>query len=164
MPFNKAVALLDGPAPVSVPDEAGQTISVLLAASIAAWVANTVIALGALCKPTVDNGYTYKAKTIGSSPHKTAAATQPTWPTVIGVTVVDADITWECTRIHRVQPNVKFLTIIPAGVVKWSDTDAAAVNAPSVPTSGGEIRVSAATIDNIKFYASDVAMTVIQEG
>ena len=42
------------------------------------------------------NGYFYKVTSIGSTTHHTAV-TEPTWPTVIGNTVVSGDITFQCT-------------------------------------------------------------------
>jgi hypothetical protein len=58
------------------------------------WSAGKVVALNDLCVPT-DTETThklYKATNIGSSPNKTHATTEPTWPA--SSTVVDNDITW----------------------------------------------------------------------
>jgi hypothetical protein len=57
-----------------------------------AWVAFTNYAVGAKRIPTVSNGYYYEViANTGSS-----GATEPTWPTTIGDTVVDQDVTWVC--------------------------------------------------------------------
>ena len=57
------------------------------------WQADTVIALNEYRKPTTPNGYYYKA-TIVAGDFQTAAVTEPTWPTTIGTTVVDDQVTW----------------------------------------------------------------------
>jgi len=58
----------------------------------ATWVASTAYVLGNFVKPVTLNGYHYKCTTAGTS-----AATEPTWPTVVGNTVVDGTVTWTCT-------------------------------------------------------------------
>jgi len=58
-----------------------------------AWVAATNYAAGDRVVPTVANGYYYEVTTDAGSSH---AATEPTWPTTIGNTVVDQGITWTC--------------------------------------------------------------------
>jgi hypothetical protein len=61
--------------------------------SAVAWAADTVIALNEYRKPTTANGYYYKATAVAGD-FKTAEVTQPTWPTTIGETVVDDQVTW----------------------------------------------------------------------
>jgi hypothetical protein len=56
------------------------------------WVATTETALGKYIKPTVGNTYYYKA-TARTGTFLTGS-TQPTWPTGIGETVVDGEVTW----------------------------------------------------------------------
>lgn len=51
----------------------------------------TAYALGDYVVPAAPNGYAYKATTAGTS-----AGSAPTWPTVIGATVVDGTVTWTC--------------------------------------------------------------------
>ncbi|MDA8139029.1 MAG: phage tail tube protein [Desulfobacteraceae bacterium] len=58
----------------------------------AAWVALTNYAAGALVIPTVANGRYYEATADAGS----AGASEPTWPTTVGATVVDGGITWTC--------------------------------------------------------------------
>lgn len=60
--------------------------------TLVAWVANTNYAVGNKLIPTVVNGYYYEVTTDAGS----AGATEPTWPTTIGNTVVDGGITWTC--------------------------------------------------------------------
>ncbi len=55
------------------------------------WSATTGISLGFTRIPTTYNGFYYEAIVAG-----TTDASQPTWPTTIGGTVVDGTVTWEC--------------------------------------------------------------------
>lgn len=59
-----------------------------------AWAANTAYTVGSHVRPTVANTIYYEVQsTSGSSPY-TSGASEPTWPTQIGNTVVDNEITW----------------------------------------------------------------------
>ena len=60
-------------------------------ANITAWAKTTVTPYRSIVKPTVDNGRYYQ--NIGSG---TTGATEPTWPTTPGATVVDGSVTWTC--------------------------------------------------------------------
>ena len=53
------------------------------------WLASTVMSLNDLRRTTAKNGYRYKVTVAG-----TTAATEPTWPTSVGATVVDGTVTW----------------------------------------------------------------------
>lgn len=55
------------------------------------WATVTAYSVGAIVKPVTGNGLIYRATAAGSS-----AASEPTWPTVIGATVVDSGVTWTC--------------------------------------------------------------------
>ena len=57
------------------------------------WVASTAYSLDDLVSPTTPNGYRYKATVAGTS-----AASEPTWPTTVGQTVVDGTVTWTCEK------------------------------------------------------------------
>jgi len=76
----------------------------------ATWQATNNYASGALVIPTVPNGRYYEATTdTGSS-----GASEPTWPTTIGATVVDDGITWTCRAfIHefKVPSSQPFFTL-----------------------------------------------------
>lgn len=53
------------------------------------WVASAVVVVNTKVTPTTRNGHYYKATVAG-----TAGATEPTWPTASGATVVDGGVTW----------------------------------------------------------------------
>jgi hypothetical protein len=57
----------------------------------AAWAALTPYIVGNEVQPTVPNQYTYVCTVAGNS-----AAGEPVWPVVIGNTVVDGTVTWQC--------------------------------------------------------------------
>jgi hypothetical protein len=63
------------------------------------WVTATAYAVAAVRVPTSGNGFRYTVQSIAGS--GTSGATEPTWPTKVGVTVVDNaganQITWICT-------------------------------------------------------------------
>lgn len=67
----------------------------IIGAIASAWEASTPYSVDDECQPTVgeENGHTYKCIVAGDS-----GATEPDWPTVIGATIVDGDVTWECIR------------------------------------------------------------------
>jgi len=62
---------------------------------VSMWAATTPASLNdwIMPTPTGDSGYVYICIVAG-----TTGATEPTWPKRIGLTVVDATVTWECRR------------------------------------------------------------------
>ncbi|MEA3313947.1 MAG: stalk domain-containing protein [Caldisericota bacterium] len=72
------------------------TTNVIENTGIIDWVANFDYGVGSLVLPTTGfSGLYYRCTVDGG----TAAATEPTWPTTAGLTVVDGDITWTAMSI-----------------------------------------------------------------
>lgn len=64
-----------------------------------AWSATTRYQAGVYRLPTVENGYAYTATVAGVS-----GATEPTWPTGTGGTVVDGGVTWQLAGAYLWTP------------------------------------------------------------
>lgn len=56
------------------------------------WSASTVVALNETVRTISKNGYRYKAQSVTGA--STTGSFLPAWPTTIGQTVIDGDITW----------------------------------------------------------------------
>jgi len=73
-----------------------------------AWQSGHSYSYGAFIRPTTPNGYVYTAQTpVNPFPPPdyldgTSGGTEPLWPTVIGATVVDNDITWYCYQLATI--------------------------------------------------------------
>ena len=61
------------------------------------WQAATYYPVGAMTQPTVANGYFYRATSVTSG--LSSLTTQPSWPVVVGSTVVDYGVTWTCEGV-----------------------------------------------------------------
>lgn len=72
-----------------------QVPSGLTATWYTTWSAMETVAVGATAVPTAAhlNGYWYKATAITTG---ITNASEPTWPTTLGTTVVDSGVTWTC--------------------------------------------------------------------
>lgn len=55
------------------------------------WVATTAFLHGDKVKKIATNGFIYRVKVPGTS-----GGAEPTWPTTLGLTVVDGTVTWVC--------------------------------------------------------------------
>jgi hypothetical protein len=62
------------------------------------WAVATAYKAGTIVRPTAGNGRLYRAQADGTS----HAATEPTWPTTIGATVVDNGVTWTCVGTYAI--------------------------------------------------------------
>jgi hypothetical protein len=61
------------------------------------WEAAELLDIGDSRRPTTPTGYRYEVIISGT----THASTEPTWPTVIGSTIVDGTVTWEVVAEER---------------------------------------------------------------
>ena len=57
------------------------------------WFASNTYAYNSYVNPTTWNGYSYQCITEGGG---TSGSTEPNWPTTLGATVNDGEITWKC--------------------------------------------------------------------
>jgi hypothetical protein len=79
----------------------GKTVVVTAANSwTQQWSGTIAYNAGEIRRPTVANGFVYRVAVAGTS-----SVTQPTWPTVIGQTVVDGGVTWTCVGRNVVSLN-----------------------------------------------------------
>jgi hypothetical protein len=62
------------------------------------WPANTVREFGLINKPSTPNGFLYRICDMQGD-RKTHVTDEPVWPTTIGETVVDNNVTWRCEYI-----------------------------------------------------------------
>lgn len=103
-------------------------ITVTIAQTVPAWSAAAAVSAGALIRPTTTNNRVYQAGGSG-----TTGATEPTWPTTLGATVVDNDLTWTCLA-YEDTPNEVKLAATEAGLA--SATPGAALNLGTTILSG----------------------------
>lgn len=84
----------------------------------AVWASTTVYAAGAHARPTTQNGYYYRAKFGGTS-----SGTEPGWPVVLGSTVTDGTVTWQCVSAVASE----LLKLSPSAIVEMFVLDATAL-------------------------------------
>lgn len=70
------------------------------------WTASTILEVGDKRIPTSTPTYYYTVSSISGSTAKTGSS-EPNWPTSVGSTVVDGDITWTCSSSY-------------VGALKWT--------------------------------------------
>lgn len=76
------------------------------------WVTATSYSLGAIIEPTSSNGYIYKCTTAGTS-----GASEPTWPTTLGSTVIDnSSIVWTCYAAKHPTTEIKMASTGGSGL------------------------------------------------
>lgn len=71
-----------------------------------AWAASTAYSVGDSRRPTTENGFRYRVKSIAGG--GTSGASEPTFPTSgIGSTVVDNEVTWELVAAAHQDTEIK---------------------------------------------------------
>jgi len=80
-------------------------------AQTSTWVASTSYASNSLVEPTTLNTYYYEVTAGGGG---NSGSTEPTWPTTVGNTVVDGDLTWTCRQGTGVPLFCKINNEVPA--------------------------------------------------
>ena len=125
----------------------------------AAWVASTTYAVNDVVRPTSRNGFVYQATAITTG---TSAASQPTWPTTAGNTVVDGGVTWTC----RVNYSLAQGSLVVGDFTKANGdtsgrkTTLAAKTGLSIHTSGNANHI--ATIDDATKGLRDITTCTAQ--
>lgn len=99
--------------------------------------------LGTVVKPTTQNGFWYKATSTGF-----AGATEPTWPTTLGNTVVDNEVTWETVYATTVNESVSSVTNSKTLILNSSTTLS---NLPNAHFENGTIEFSSGDLTGLKF-------------
>jgi len=95
------------------------------------WITVTAYALGYSICP---NSYRYEATTAGTS-----GASEPTWPTTIGSTVVDGTVTWTCVAQKR---NVNEITLALSSGDLETNTAGAGLNIGTQVLSGTSNKIT----------------------
>jgi len=72
------------------------------------WQASTAQVVDDVVRPTVDNNYKYAVQSISGG--GATGASEPTWPTTVGNTVVDNEVTWVCLGELHDPAEVKLAT------------------------------------------------------
>lgn len=80
-------------------------ITLTITQKIAAWSSGAAVSAGAVRRPTTSNNRVYQAGGAG-----TTGASEPAWPTTIGATVVDNNITWTALADEDTPDEVRLAT------------------------------------------------------
>ena len=89
----------------AVSDPGVDQVALSIEQTIPAWSAAAAISAGAKIRPTSTNNRIYQAGGSG-----TTAGSEPTWPTTLGATVADNDITWTCLAYEDTPNEIKLAT------------------------------------------------------
>lgn len=84
----------------------------LMPGEIADWSAEAAIAAGAIVRPTAPSLYLMEAGPGGET-----GTEEPAWPTELGSTVVDGDVTWTAIAAQRLPEDVEDAALVT--VVEW---------------------------------------------
>lgn len=91
--------------------------------ALTAWAAATAYVVGHLRRPTVVNGLRYEVTAIAGG--GLSGGAEPSWPTTVGNTVVDNQVTWTCrgpTVAISLTGNTISVTVtgLPTTTLEWS--------------------------------------------
>ena len=129
---------------------------------VADWVADTVTAVGDRVVATTFNGWIYEATAIAGD-FKTHATTEPTWPTTLGGTVVDDQVTWTTYAIGMLQRPIYMglvdssgsLALLEAGTLTGELSGSGYAREAIAPLDANWSAVSGGVTDNV----ADVTFT-----
>lgn len=133
------------------------------------WAADTATAAKHRVKPTVANGYIYEATAVAGDT-KTHATTEPTWPTTLGSTVVDDQVTWTCVGKLGVIGNAAAGKVTAANLYSYLAHAAAMLDEQKVWEDGNMVAVINPTIMGLintsteLVHATDKADSTIANG
>jgi len=123
-----------------------------------AWGASKVYPVGYIRRPSTPNGHVYKVTTATGA--KTSGTVEPTWPTGVGATVTDGDLTWTevgTDAIYSIElwqtKGVQFNAVTIAG---FSSTFVHGINFKDISEG---IKVSALVVNEFKgnVYYTDIS-------
>lgn len=122
-----------------------------------AWVADTVMAVGAIRVPTTLNGFRYRVTAIAGD-FKTDASTEPAWPTTVGTTVVDDQVTWICDGIEQIAARAVTLPTLSSDAA-WIRTYLRAVipPMPAAANIGVRLKFGTPAQPTIELYPVDIS-------
>jgi hypothetical protein len=131
--------------------------------AVADWAVDTVTAVGDRVVATTFNGWIYEATAIAGD-FKTHAATEPTWPTTLGGTVVDDQVTWTTYAIGALQRPIYVglvdssgsLALLEAGTLTGELSGSGYAREAIFPLDANWSAVSAGRTANV----SDIVFTV----
>ncbi len=71
------------------------------------WQASHYYEVGEFVIPTIPNGFVYEMVVDGGL----SGSTEPTWPTTVGLTVIDGDIEWKCSAVFSFETFFKIALV-----------------------------------------------------
>ena len=139
------------------------TIAYVAANSWAVARANsTAYIKGDVVRPATGNGFLYQVITAGTS-----AGTIPTYPTVIGDTVTDGTVTWECVGrgawvLDAVDVAATTVTVTARYGVVYNSTPATNATRPLLALIDfGVDKVATAGNFNVTWHATGIAFVLV---
>lgn len=134
LPWEERLYFGDPDVAVVIRDAANpgvNNVTIKISHLVAEWSAGLAVTALDEIRTTAHNGYVYKAQGSG-----TTGGAEPTWPIVIGQTVNDNGITWECVR-KTTEPESLKLATTQGGLA--GATPGAALDLGVTTISGGAV-------------------------